>query len=526
VREYEEYTVEDLLFRRGGYRIRWNCPMIPTPQLGSEGWVWTDGECGLLVLKYSQDGIEFSLLEPEHLEDGVYLRFGGFGIWHGDPEAACLLPPGGEVRFGLTRYELYDGGWEDGYRRFRTFMEGRGHRVPEGYDPPVHWNELYDNPLWWGPDTPERRRKLYTLEDMEEEARKARELGCEALYLDPGWDTSFASSIWDEERLGSLVEFVRRMQRDYGLKVALHTPLAAWSDPKAYPKEALRKDEKGEVIEGSLCSGARQYLEVKRDRLWKLAEAGVAFLMFDGSAYTGPCYDSDHGHPIPYTREAHCRSYLWLAQEVHRRFPDVLIELHDPIVAGVPIRYVPTYYLHGLPGSHDENWAFEYMWDPMDDLLSGRAISLYYYNLAYSIPLYLHIDLRTDNPNALAFWWYASTVRHLGVGGRHPDDRVWEAHKRAMRWYKVHKTFYTRGVFLGLGEDMHIHVLPGEGAVVNVFNLSETPQVKEVVLDMRELGLPDTVSVRGAEFRQDGDAIRLKFRLPPLSPGLAEVLPR
>ena len=32
----------------------------------------------------------------------------------------------------------------------------------------------------------------------------------------------------------------------------------------------------------------------------------------------------------------------------------------------------------------------------MDDLLSGRAVSLYYYNLAYGIPLYLHIGLKSD----------------------------------------------------------------------------------------------------------------------------------
>jgi len=37
----------------------------------------------------------------------------------------------------------------------------------------------------------------------------------------------------------------------------------------------------------------------------------------------------------------------------------------------------------------------------MDDLLSRRAVSLYYYNMAYSIPLYLHVNLKADNENAL-----------------------------------------------------------------------------------------------------------------------------
>ncbi len=47
----------------------------------------------------------------------------------------------------------------------------------------------------------DRRQELYTLEALWEEARKAKEYHCEALYLDPGWDTGFGSAIWDEERL-------------------------------------------------------------------------------------------------------------------------------------------------------------------------------------------------------------------------------------------------------------------------------------------------------------------------------------
>ena len=57
------------------------------------------------------------------------------------------------------------------------------------------------------------------------------------------------------------------------------------------------------------------------------------------------------------------------------------------------------------------------------DLLSGKALSLYEYNLAYDIPLYLHIHCGQDNQQMLAFWWYASTCRHLGIGGvKDPAD--------------------------------------------------------------------------------------------------------
>src|ERR1700760_3920418 len=65
------------------------------------------------------------------------------------------------------------------------------------------------------------------------------------------------------------------------------------------------------------------------------------------------------------------------------------------------------------------------MWDPYTDLLSGRALSLYEYNLAYDIPLYLHINSAHDSPAMLAFWWYASCCRHLGIGGLAAGDEQW-----------------------------------------------------------------------------------------------------
>lgn len=197
-------------------------------------------------------------------------------------------------------------------------------------------------------------------------------------------------------------------------------------------------------------------IEEKVRRLWKLAGNGAVFFMFDGTWFTGPCYSREHGHSIPLKREEHCKAILKMAQLVHEKYPDVLIEAHDPITSGSYVRYAPIYYLHGLPGSFDEIWGLEYMWDPMDGLLSRRALSLYYINLAYEIPIYLHIDLRKDNEDALMFWWYASTCRHLGVGGKHEDPKVWNAHKEAM---KLYKKFYTRGTFYRLEETVHAHTL-------------------------------------------------------------------
>jgi hypothetical protein len=189
------------------------------------------------------------------------------------------------------------------------------------------------------------------------------------------------------------------------------------------------------------------------------------------------------------------------------------------------IRYAPTYFLHALPDSFDELWGYEYMWDPMDDLRSGRSLSLYYVNLAYSIPIYLHIDLRKDNEHALVFWWYASTCRHLGVGGKHPDPKVWEAHRRAMQTYRSLKPFYTRGTFYGIDETVHAHTLweksrPEQGtvAVLNIFNLAETEMEREIRFSLSDVGLPEGLSVRATDVPcQQRDAqITLWARLPAL----------
>jgi len=520
--EYVDFPPSRILSGKGWFWV-WNggIKKIDAEAFGAEAWAVMDEsrDQTLLVLKYSREGIEHSLIESV---EGSAVRFGGAGVWLlGDPEKAVTLLPDKTVKFGPTWYELVEGSWKQAYYVFRRFMREQGHGLPEGYDPPVHWNELYDNPLWWEADTPERRSEHYRLENMLTEAEKASELGCESLYLDPGWDTRFGSSIWAEDRLEKLEDFLRIMKEKFDLKVSLHTPLAGWSDVEAYPAEARRQDNNGETMK-ALCMGSKQYIEEKANRLAKLCKAGVAFFMFDGTFYTGPCFAERHGHPIPYTRVAHCRAILELARMVHKACPSVLIEMHDPIVSGVPIRYAPVYYLHE-PGGFDEVWAFEYMWNPMDDLLSGRAISLYYYNLAYELPLYIHIDLRKDNEHALEFWWYASTCRHLGVGGKHPDTKIWEAHKRAMKTYKELKDFYVKGAFYGLSEEVHAHTLPDKGkAVLNVFNLSDKEGTKQIDFRPTEIGLPNAMEFRvvGVSHTKREDRIHVTTELPAYGQGV------
>ncbi len=477
--------------------------------------------------------MEFALLETAEEDGKAVLQF-GTGVWHGDPEAATKIETGNEVRFGVTRYVFVEGGWKECYYAFREFMDEQGHGIPKGYDPPIHWNELYDNPFWWASvaggnhyDKLEDRERLFTLESMEEEARKAQELGCEALYLDPGWDTMFGSTIWASHRLLSAKDFVTKIKTEYGLDVSLHTPLAGWTDlagrNATYPERAHKKDREGKIVT-DLCLASTAYVKTKGERLLELARAGAVFFMFDGDAYKGPCYDPDHGHSVPSTSEEHGRAILRLAQIVHKDFPNLLIELHA-FVGRCVYPSMPTYYLHE-PGGPDELWAFEYMWDPMQDLISGRATSLYYYNLAYGYPLYLHIDLRKDNEHALEFWWYASTCRHLGVGGRHSNPKVWEAHKDAMKEYRRLKKFYSQGTFYGLDETVIVHTLREEGkAVINAFNLSDKPVAREVTFNLQEIGLDPQrrINVRGATYSHKGPAVAVRLSLPERGTSLIEV---
>ena len=521
--EYQEYSLDEIAMNHGFFCPRWP-QREATKEFGAEGWIWTYGDTSLLVAKHAPELIEFSILSTEEVGGKAAIRFGGACVWHGDPEEGTRIEPGSRLSFSATRYVLVQGGLREGYYAFRNYMESLGHKTPRDFDPPVHWNELYDNPLWWQGDSFENRRRLYTLAHMEDEAAKAREVGCEALYLDPGWDTAFGSSIWASYRLKDAKEFVKLMGEKYGLKVSLHMPLAAWCDVTAYPLEAHKRDREGAMQEG-LCGTSPAYLKTKKQRLIELAKAGFAYYMYDGSGFTGPCWDASHGHSIPLTRSEHCRAVLELIQAVHRMNPALIIELHDPILAGVPERYAPMHYLHGVGPSFDEGWAFEYMWDPMDDLISGRAVSLYYYNMAYSLPLYIHIDLRKDNENALEFWWYASTCRHLGIGGKHMDPKVWDAHKRAMRTYMRLRKFYTQGIFLGLEEEVHLHRLPGEKRLVlNVFNLEAKAMVKVINLDLSQLGFAKASNVSEGKWTLEGDRLSVELELEGRDARVLEIL--
>jgi hypothetical protein len=371
----------------------------------------------------------------------------------------------------------------------------------------------------FNPENKKLLAKEYSLEMMLAEAAKAKELGCEALYLDPGWDTGASHHIWDAERLGPMDAFVARMKNAYGLKLALWIGTGGmpptYADPDACPIEARVVDKNGRRTQIH-CMACPAFLDTKEKRLLELCRNGVAFMMFDSTQYSGPCYDKTHGHSIPSTREEHVNALLELARRVKTKYPHLLIEMHDPVSGPGGNHYTPSYFGYARPNSFDCLWGHEFMWNSMDDLLSGRAVSLYYFNLAYSIPLYLHVGLKPDNENALVFWWFASTCRHLGMGGKSSNPAVWGAHKRAMRTYLPLKRFYTQGEFFGIDETVHAHSLPElRQSVINVFNLADKPVEKEVRFRLADVGLPaGSAQVEGAAATVSGGEIIVKTTVP------------
>ncbi|MBI4552109.1 MAG: hypothetical protein HY710_07585 [Candidatus Latescibacteria bacterium] len=539
-----DYDVDDLL-KRQIQDSDWIPPWIASLKRWgadkgrSEGWVWTDESEGLLVIKYNQEMIEYSMVDVDEEE---CLTFGGVGLClYGEPTAARTLEPGCTIQFGTTRYILLTGGWREGYRVFKAFMNEHGHGLPPNYNPPVHWNELFD--VGWYHSDREQLFTHYTRDVLFYECQKAAELGCEQLYLDPGWEVCEGTTLWDEERLGRVSDFVEDVKEKFGLTVAFRTIGRVYRNefpPAWYIQKTEQQEEYvpySEVYAGrtrviwEVCTEYEPWKQEKLKRLLAIVEGGIKFILFDEFEWRGPCYNEAHGHAVPSTPDEHARSVYWLIEEIHKRHPDVLIEAHDPIWAWY-IRYVPTYYQHGLPHAYDENWGFEFMWNPIEDLTSGKARCLYYYNLAYDIPLYDHLTMEGDNDHCLSFWWYASTVRHLGLGGKkglnspQENETRYQAYKQAMAVYLTLKDLYTRGTFEGVDELTHLHYLPGTGrAVLNAFNLDHDPLEKAVTLDLRQIGIDPrrTLLIDGAEWRQAGSQLQLHLTIPPMSPLLVTI---
>ncbi len=683
--QFNDFSIHDVI-AAPGYEISINESLDyqrrPSPYRHAEGWCWKRGAYCLGIFSFNQENMNFSLISKRTNSQGTAVRFGGFGMYMKEPADLTRVEPSETVDLGVVRYQTVKGDYSDTLYAFRHMLDEKGCRFPAGFDPPVHWNQLYD--MWGAWDD---RQNKYTKPIVEREAIKAKDYSCESLYLDPGWDTLFGSFLWGENWLGSRKAFVDDMQAKYGLHVSLHCPLATWMSSggpmgpdavAAWPQAAERilpaedpgtEDVKvpaqwdrhrnlallpearanaSSVIEGyaihkiehlndgwfgnraswiagsmpawaeidlgqvyainkvrlsndrllehqdrliselrilvatdydansaadswkavaeykgngfiglkemvfepvrarwvrvymapstpgkapetvprldeievfeakptpendlsavdaaakrgprpsrsaviRLCLGSKQYLEEAEKRLLAHCADGVVYLMYDGNWWNGGCDNPRHGHPIPYLMEDHIRANLDLARRVHARYPDVLIEMHDMLAGGSTHRITPVYYKYGLPGSYDDNWGFELMWSSLNDIKERRCLALYYYNMGCNIPMYLHVNLSTDNEYCLVLWWYASTCRHLGIGGSHKDPAIVRAQQEGMRKYRALDRFYKRGDFYGINEEIHVHALAEENSfVVNLFNLSDQTRTIEGSISLAAMGI-------------------------------------
>jgi len=481
---------------------------VASPHRFSDGWAWMRGKRTIGIFSFNQEQMVFATVTPHDSSSGKLLRFGGGCLLNTTLSALRGVAPGQSVDLGVTRYQSIEGGYNETAYAFRSMLDEKGCRFPTDYNPPVNWEQYFDMEGCW-----QDRPRKYTRALLEKEAVKGNEFGCEALYLDPGWDTTFGSFIWGPW-LGSQKQFVEEAWAKHGLKVGFHFALPPWSSGPCHlpsldiamqgisewPESCRRQLARGATPTAIpndqpwICMGSRQYLDEAEKRILKCCEAGAVFLMFDGNWWNGPCVDERHGHPIPYRYEDHIRACVELCRRIHAKYPKVLIEMHDMLAGGEWKRMTPVYYKYGLSGSYDENWGFELMWTPMKNLQGGTADALYYYALACNIPLYLHIDLDGDNEHAAALWWYASTCRHLGIGGKAKNPAIARIHEEAMKRYRKWEEFYKRGEFYGINREIHLHVLPAKEAfTVNVFNLSDEKRTIAGSIDLKTLGLDPTM---------------------------------
>ncbi|MHA1715322.1 MAG: hypothetical protein ACTSXP_06735, partial [Promethearchaeota archaeon] len=466
-------------------------------ELRSEVWYLGTNQGGLLIIKYNQMGIEYSVFSW----DERYVFLGGASTTlYGEPGYARTLEKNEMKEFGMTRYIPISG--DDPERlameKYREFLEMMGHFIPIDYDPPVHWNVLY-NVGWWHSDFNELK-KHYTRESLLAEAKKALDCHAQALYLDPGWETCEGETIWDAARLGPMSVFVDEIKA-MGLSLSIRTILRDYKGwiPEDWIVKHERNDLKQKINLLKLITAFREgciinpdFWNEKLERILKIAKSGLRFIMFDEMDWRGPCHSSHHSHEIPSTAAEHVDAVYDLCKRVRQIIKEetgdfIIIEAHDPVWSWGD-RYTPTYYRQGFGynASFQENWGFEFMWNPLVDLRTGKALTLYYYACAVPIPLYLHFTMIHDNKNCLFFWWAASTVRHIGIGGSDCNETIcpsdmahaveskaqFERYAESMKEYLEHKKWFCRDRFIGINEECHLHLLECEpGAVVIFFNI-------------------------------------------------------
>lgn len=454
----------------------------------AEGWILENGERGLLVMRLPSGSARTCFVPACTHDDSpdATLQIGSFGpdVRAADdgPEhrtQSYFLIEGavdGHLELPLTRYIVYEGGWEEGVHLFRESLVQSLPRIGSYRPSPVTYNTFHD----FGP--------AYTRQDILSALPRLQQIGFGMLHLDPGWETAWGSAQWDESNMGAPRDLIEAAAR-HGLKVGLWTSMHT-RDVETFDGlhtldaqgRSYLAEEFGPVKLWGVCPISR-WKELFLSRMRPLVEAGVCFVNsdFHDWPWSGEsCHAQDHTHKTVPTRLEWVEAVNDAFCSLRQFNPDLTVEMHDHVESG---EYrTPVWYLYGREGSFDEKWAYEFMWTTHDDLLSRKLFALYHLRKAEPIPLYLHMNMMSDNANALAFWYVASCVNHIGVGGalKAPSDVV-EGYTKAIALYNAHADEMTSGEFVGLDELTHVHLHPERHrAFLLAFNLEDRPATRMI----------------------------------------------
>lgn len=448
-----------------------------------DGAILLAGNAGLIIARHPRPFGE------EPLFAGVRRTPEGFSF-AGIAEAVTkdskrlTINAGGARDWGVTRYFPCRGSLEDALPRYRAFMAHFGIKIPANYSPPIDYCV--------SPKSGERQDKVSLMQELQH----AAESGCTLIHLGQDWEDRPGSGKWDATRLGKLSDFVTAASARHlrvGLPVGFNpvapsvTPHSSHGDTSVnmLPHTPLNASS-----ETQICQAADDWQTEKITRLKRVAKAGIGFFNFDFSESTVPCCDQEHGHTVPLPPWEHSLGVAQQQLALKQSCPSAIIASDNSLRPG------PGYWpIYGFAESHDEHSGFDFMPDPFADFVSGHLFHLYYLNLGYDKPLRLCIDLRNDSTRRVAFWYVASTARHLGISNYAGlDDGQKSDVRLAVQTYRNHQEFFALGRFSGPDPLTHIHLLPGKGAMVLKFNDQPVPCPGRLEFMKEQVGCQDGIN--------------------------------
>jgi alpha-galactosidase len=240
------------------------------------------------------------------------------------------VPPGG--RFESASVYLAEGKTlEDASLEMRRFFRRRLSLLNDGgiADVPLEYNE------WWPYEDKYINENIYL-----ENAKIAKELGCRYAMMDAGWfGGNEDGQSWYEKRgdwsIVNKKDFPSGMKSlcDNAKKIGILPGI--WCEIEAVGKDAKLNDTHGHIIAkrdgkslGYVCFGSEE------GRAWAmsvvdqiLGEYGAKWIKFDFNLDPAPgCNAQGHGHGPGDGLYAHYVGYYRLLEEIHKKYPDVVIE--------------------------------------------------------------------------------------------------------------------------------------------------------------------------------------------------------